>query len=203
MKRYLYLLLVIALFALQACATDAAPSEGEGSLIPPVSSEDDSALQGSAGAGKPQPSGGGDSGGCTASDANAASFAAEVIALVNDYRAQNGLGALTSQPQLTSAAQRHSLDMGCNFFMSHTGTDGSDPYSRIVDSGYPVNWWGENVAAGYATPGAVMDAWIASPPHNANLLGPNFTEIGIGYVYNPNDTTNSYYHYWTMVLGSQ
>lgn len=206
MKRYLYLLLIIALFALQACATDAAPAEGEGALIPPVSSEDNSGLEGSAGAapnaGKPGPSGGGGSG-CTASDANAASFASQVITLVNQYRAQNGLGALTSQSQLTSAAQRHSLDMGCNFFMSHYGTDGSDPYSRIVASGYPVNWWGENVAAGYSTPAAVMDAWKASPPHNANLLGPNFTEIGIGYVYNPNDTTNRYYHYWTMVLGSQ
>lgn len=204
MKRYLYILLIVALFALQACATDAAPAEGEGSLIPPVSSADDSALLGSAGAGKPQPSEGGGSGsGCAASDANAASFASEVIALVNTYRSQNGLGALASQSQLASAAQRHSLDMGCNFFMSHYGTDGSDPYSRIVDSGYPVNWWGENVAAGYATPAAVMDAWIASPPHNANLLGPNFTEIGIGYVYNANDTVNNYYHYWTMVLGSQ
>lgn len=203
MKRYLYLLLIVALFALQACATDAAPADGEGALIPPVSSEDDSGLEGSAGAGKPQPSDGGSSSGCTASDANAANFAAEVIALVNQYRSQNGLGALTSQSQLTAAAQRHSQDMGCNYFMSHYGTDGSDPYSRIVASGYPVNWWGENVAAGYSTPAAVMEAWKNSPPHNANLLGPNFTEIGIGYVNNPNDTVNRYYHYWTMVLGSQ
>ena len=203
MKRYLYILLVIALFALQACATDAAPTEGEGALIPPVSSED-SSIQGSAGAapdtGKPQPAGGG--GGCTASDANAASFGTQVIALVNNYRTQNGLNSLTSQSQLTAAAQRHSLDMGCNFFMSHTGTDGSDPYARIVASGYPVNWWGENVAAGYATPDAVMAAWIASPPHNENLLNPNFTEIGIGYVINEADP-NGYKSYWTMALGSQ
>jgi len=206
MKRYLYVLLIVALFALQACATDAAPADAEGALIPPVSSENDPALDGSAGAapaaGKPGPAGGGT---CAANSANAASLATQVIALVNQQRAAAGLGALTSQSQLTTAAQRHSQDMGCNFFMSHTGTDGSTPYSRIFDTGYFTGfssyYYGENVAAGYATADAVMTAWMNSQPHRDNILSPNFTEIGIGYVYNANDTTNSWYHYWTMALG--
>jgi uncharacterized protein YkwD len=200
MKRYWYILLVVMMIVLQACATDAAPEEGEGALIPPDSSEISGAAGAAPSGGKPNPPSGGS---CTASDANASSFASQVISLVNQQRAANGLGALTSQSQLTAAAQRHSLDMGCAFFLSHTGSDGSSPYSRIVDSGYPVNWWGENVAAGYSTAQAVMDAWMNSQVHRDNILNPNYTEIGIGYVYNANDTTLNYKHYWTMTLGSQ
>jgi uncharacterized protein YkwD len=205
MKRYLYVLLIVALFALQACATDAAPVEGDeaGSLIPPVSSDASSlSLEGSAGAAN-DPIKVSPEGQCTASDSNAAQFAADVILLVNQERAAAGLNAVTSQAQLTQAAQAHSLDMGCNFFMSHTGSDGSSPLDRIKRTSYPFTWWGENVAAGYRTPATVMTGWMNSAPHKANILNPNFTEIGIGYVYNPNDTVNRYSHYWTMVLGSQ
>jgi uncharacterized protein YkwD len=108
---------------------------------------------------------------------------------------------VTARTELTQAAQTHAIDMGCNLFMSHTGSDGSSALDRIIRFGYPYNWWGENVAAGWSTPAAVMTAWMNSQPHRDNILNPNFTEIGIGYVYNSRDNTNSWYHYWSMSLG--
>jgi uncharacterized protein YkwD len=71
------------------------------------------------------------------------------------------------------------------------------------DFGYPYSTAAENVAAGYATPADVMTGWMGSEGHRKNILNADFTEIGIGYVYNPGDTTNAFYHYWTMTLGAQ
>lgn len=209
MKRYLYLFLIIALLALQACATDAAPSEEQGALIPPVS-ESDSPIQGSAGGAPAQGKGSGGGGttgtACAApSGTGAATLAAQVVDLVNQERAKVGLAALTSQSQLVTAAQRHSNDMATNTFMSHDGSDGSTPYTRINDTGYftgSASWsYGENVAAGYATASTVMTAWMNSQVHRDNILNSTFREIGVAYVYNANDTTLNYCHYWTMALG--
>jgi uncharacterized protein YkwD len=199
MKKYLYFLLLVAIIGLQACSGPAqAPvQEGISGLIPAVQSDQpyDPTLLGSA---VNKPASGSSS--CAGSTANAASFATEVIRLVNVQRANAGLGALTSQSQLTQAAQTHASDMGCRFFMSHTGSDGSTPDVRIARAGYVYSWWGENVASGFSTPADVMTAWMNSPSHRDNILNPNFTQIGIGYMYNSADTTN-YYHYWCMTLG--
>ena len=203
MKRYFLLLSVIALFALQACGSSdpAVEEDGSGYLVPPVSSGEGAiSLEGAAGLESPAQ---GAPSGCAASDANAAQFATEVLALVNQERAANGLGAVTLNAQLTQAAQGHSFDMGCNFFLSHTGSDGSDPGARIDATGYYWLTWGENVAAGYSTPAAAMNGWMNSPGHRANILDGSFTEMGIGYAYNSGDTVNKYYHYWTMVLADQ
>lgn len=209
MKRYLYVLLVIALFAsfaLQACAADATQSDEEGALIPPVP-ESNSPIQGSAGGGPIEGKGGGTTGtSCAApSGTDAATLAAQVIDLVNVERSKVGLSALTSQSQLTTAAQRHSTDMATHTFMDHTGSDGSTPYTRINDTGYFTGfsswYYGENVAAGYATASTVMNAWMNSQVHKDNILNSTFREIGVAYVYNANDTTLNYCHYWTMALG--
>ena len=203
MKRYFYLLVIVAMLALQACGGgDSVQKDGSGYLVPPeTSAEAGAPLEGAAGvessAQVSVPAG------CAASDANAAQFATEVLALVNQERAANGLGAVTLNAQLTQAAQGHSFDMGCNFFLSHTGSDGSDPGARIDATGYYWLTWGENVAAGYSTPAAVMNGWMNSPGHRANILDGSFTEMGIGYAYNSGDTVNKYYHYWTMVLADQ
>ena len=60
---------------------------------------------------------------------------------------------------------------------------------------------GENVAAGQTTPAGVVSAWMNSPTHRANIIYPDFYDIGIGFVNNPNDTTLRFYNYWTMDLG--
>jgi uncharacterized protein YkwD len=206
MKLHLYLPLIVILFVLQACsgslAADPAPTSESNGLIPPLISDEpyDPSLAGAAGAASDNAAVPALCSG--AEDSSAASFGTEVIRLVNIERAKKaGLRALTGQAQLTQAAQTHSIDMGCEFFMSHTGSDGSSPLDRILRFGYPYSWWGENVAAGYPTPADVMAAWMNSKPHRDNILNPNFTEIGIGYIYNPGDTEMGYSHYWTMALG--
>lgn len=203
MNRYFYLLLIVLTAALQACGSGdpSVEEDGSGYLVPPVTSgEGTVSLEGAAGVESPAQ---GAPSGCAASDANASQFATQVLALVNQERAAAGLGAVTLNAQLNQAAQGHSFDMGCKFFLSHTGSDGSDPGARIDATGYFWLTWGENVAAGYSTPAAVMNGWMNSPGHRANILNGSFTEMGIGYVYNSADTVKSYYHYWTMVLADQ
>ena len=79
--------------------------------------------------------------------------------------------------------------------MSHTGTDGSNPGDRIARAGYRFSAWGENVAIGYPDAASVMDGWMNSPGHRANILSGNVTEIGIGLAYAADGTP-----YWTMDL---
>ena len=126
-------------------------------------------------------------------------FEAQVLTLLNQERTSRGIPALTSNDKLHNAAFGHSRDMACNNFMSHIGSDGSDPGDRIAAAGYDFSTWGENVAAGYTSPSSVVDAWMDSSGHRANILNPNLTEIGIGYVYN---SASFYGHYWTTDFGA-
>ncbi|MFN3491892.1 MAG: CAP domain-containing protein [Anaerolineales bacterium] len=196
MKKQFFLFLILTIFFAQACGAGASsePVEVEGGLlIPPIaeSSEAVVPLAGSAGASAEVPAL------CDgANDANATAFAEEVIRLTNVERKKVGAAAVTAQAQLTQAAQTHSIDMACNQFFSHTGSDGSTPFQRIFRFGYTYASAAENVAAGYATPADVVKGWMASSGHKANMLNKNFTEIGIGYVL----IDKGYFHYWTMVL---
>jgi len=91
------------------------------------------------------------------------------------------------QSQLRAAARAHSTDEACNGFLSHTGSDGSSVRDRVEREGYSWSWIGENIfATGDTSSGApqrAFDWWMNSAPHRANLLSPNYTEIGIGYMY--------------------
>ena len=204
MKKFAYLFLLVLLVILPACSGGQATETvtGEVELIDPVLTTEPhnpslaGAASGANAATLPSL--------CTgAQDSNTAAFAAEVIRLVNVERANAGLAALTSQEQLTQAAQKHSIDMACNSFYSHTGSDGSSPFDRMDTVGYLYWTAAENIAVAYGTPAAVMAAWMGSAGHRANILNANFVEIGIGYIYNANDTALRYYHYWTMTLGAQ
>jgi len=126
-------------------------------------------------------------------------FEAQVLALLNQERTSRGIPALTSNSELHNAALGHTRDMACNDFMSHIGSDGSGPGERITAAGYDFSTWGENVAAGYTSPSSVVEGWMDSSGHRANILNPNFTEIGIGYVYN---SASFYDHYWTTDFGA-
>ena len=119
-----------------------------------------------------------------------------VVDITNQRRAENGLAPLTMNSTLTAVAQAHAADQASVDTMSHTGTDGSDAGTRIVQSGYPTQAWGENVAGGYTTPDAVMAAWMNSPGHRANIVNGTFTQIGIGLAYAGDGTA-----YWAMELG--
>jgi Raf kinase inhibitor-like YbhB/YbcL family protein len=147
--------------------------------------------------------------GCAGSDVQAAELGAEVIRLTNIERAKVGLPPLTSNPELIKAAQGHAWDAACNNLHAtgdpHTGSDGSKLKDRIERTQYPTliesasGQVGENIAAGQSTPESAVDSWMKSTKgHRENILSKSFTEIGIGYVYNPDST---YKYYWVMVLG--
>lgn len=129
-------------------------------------------------------------------------FIQDVVELTNQYRKANGLTALAIDLDLVEAAQQHSQTMATLDFFSHTGLDGSLPWDRAISAGYESRIVGENIAAGYTTPAAVVDGWINSPDHRANILDPNYNEIGVGYYFLANDpgTVNANY-YWTQVFG--
>ncbi|MFF7366801.1 sigma-70 family RNA polymerase sigma factor [Streptomyces tricolor] len=105
---------------------------------------------------------------------------AQVVALVNKERAAAGCGPVTEDPQLDRAAQGHSDDMAARGFFDHTDPDGDGPGERITAAGYRWSTYGENIAKGQQTPQAVMDSWMNSPGHRANILNCSFKNIGVG-----------------------
>lgn len=127
-------------------------------------------------------------------------FDQQLLDLVNQYRSQFGLRGLSLSQELDQAADKFSSRMATGNFFSHTDpSNGSDFSTRIREEGYSGGWIGENIAAGRNTPAAVLQQWIDSPPHRANILNSNFTHMGIGYAYNANST---YGHYWTQTFGA-
>ena len=137
----------------------------------------------------------------------------QVLALINQQRRSNGCNAdLTISSNLKQAADRHSADMALHDIFSHTGSDGSSMVDRIVQSGYHYSMIAENIAAGYSTPLQVVDGWMSSSGHRANILNCSLRETGIGYYYQSNDQPNvksgsskpggPYYYYWTQDFGA-
>ncbi|WP_432092693.1 CAP domain-containing protein [Streptomyces sp. bgisy100] len=106
--------------------------------------------------------------------------AARVLQLVNQERASAGCSPLTSNPKLTDAADKYSDVMARSGVMSHTGPDGSSMTDRVEAEGYAWSAIGENIAQGQQDADAVMDAWMNSSGHRANILNCDFKEIGIG-----------------------
>lgn len=105
--------------------------------------------------------------------------AAEVLRLVNLERAAVGCGELRQDARLTAAAQLHSEDMSANDYMSHTSKDGRSASDRAAAQGYTA-FSGENVAKGYRSAAEVMDGWMNSPGHRANILSCESVAIGVG-----------------------
>ncbi|WP_327427792.1 CAP domain-containing protein [Streptomyces sp. NBC_01236] len=122
------------------------------------------------------------------------SAVARIVALVNSERSKVGCSPLTLNAKLTKAAQAHSVDMASHQNMSHTGSDGSDPGTRITRAGYIWSSYGENVAYGYSTPEQVMAGWMSSPGHKRNILDCGYKEIGVGLA-QPGS-------YWTQDFGT-
>lgn len=104
---------------------------------------------------------------------------AEVLRLVNVQRVQAGCAELRADPQLTAAAQLHSEDMSANNYMSHTSLDGRSAADRATAQGY-TSFSGENVAKGYRSAASVMEGWMNSPGHRANILSCSSVAIGVG-----------------------
>lgn len=115
----------------------------------------------------------------------------ELLALINAARADAGVPAVALNSQLSAAAQAHSLDMACNNFNSHTGSDGSSIGQRILASGYTPSYYVEILAFG--APQDAIAQWNAEASHRLAMIDPKATEIGIGYVYSANSDFGGYF----------
>jgi uncharacterized protein YkwD len=134
----------------------------------------------------------------TFSSSNLAALRTTVICLTNRERVARGMPALAEESHLTAAAQGHSEDMAENNYFDHTDLTGGKPWDRAAAAGYGSGWIGENIAAGYGSPFAVMTGWMKSSGHCANILISRYVDIGIGVARKPG---SKYGVYWTMVLG--
>lgn len=112
-------------------------------------------------------------------DASMSAYAQEVVRLVNVERAKNGLSALTVNAKATQAAQVRAAEQAKSF--SHTRPNGTSCFTALKEAGVSYRSAGENIAYGQRTPEAVVNAWMNSAGHRANILGSQFTEIGVGY----------------------
>ncbi|WP_217547477.1 CAP domain-containing protein [Streptomyces sp. GbtcB6] len=109
----------------------------------------------------------------------AAAVEAEVLKLVNEERAKVGCSALSANSSLTKLAEAFSDDMAARDFFDHTDPDGKTPWDRAAAAGIS-SLGGENIARGQATAQAVMDAWMNSEGHRANILNCDFKTLGVG-----------------------
>lgn len=116
-----------------------------------------------------------------------------VVTLVNQQRAANGLPALTVNSALSHMARLKSQDMINNNYFSHQSPTYGSPFDMMKQFGISFTAAGENIAYGQPTAQAVMDAWMNSPGHRANILNSSYTQIGVGAVQNSNGTI-----YWTQ-----
>ncbi|MYS93986.1 MULTISPECIES: CAP domain-containing protein [Streptomyces] len=105
--------------------------------------------------------------------------AAQVLRLVNEERAKVGCSAVAANSALTELAQNYSEDMAARGFFDHTDPNGRTPWDRAGKAGIS-NLGGENIARGQADAAAVMDAWMNSPGHRANILNCDFKTLGVG-----------------------
>ncbi|MFF3848388.1 CAP domain-containing protein [Streptomyces sp. NPDC002328] len=108
-----------------------------------------------------------------------AQAAAEVVRLVNEERSKVGCSPVSSNSSLAALAQAYSEDMAARGFFDHTDPDGASPWDRAAKAGI-TDLGGENIARGQADAAAVMEAWMNSTGHRANILNCDFKTLGVG-----------------------
>jgi len=135
-------------------------------------------------------------------------IAARMLALVNEARTQArqcgpaffpAAGPVQWNEVLARAAKAHSEDMARNNYFAHNSLNGTPPAERVERAGYDYRGTGENIAAGQMTPEAALASWIKSPPHCANLMQAEFTEMGVAMATNRQSEMAVY---WTQVFGT-
>ncbi|HBE13213.1 MAG TPA: hypothetical protein DCY74_03480, partial [Clostridiales bacterium] len=110
------------------------------------------------------------------------SYEQQVIDLVNQIRVENGLKKLNTNWELSRIARYKSQDMHDKNYFSHTSPTYGSPSTMIKNFGLSFKTAGENIAKGYKTPKAVVDGWMNSSGHRANILNASYTQTGVGYV---------------------
>jgi len=137
---------------------------------------------------------------CDVSDYSLDSEELAFLALINQYRSENGRGTLSVSPTLNRMAHWMAWDLGTKGYFSHTDSLGRMPYQRAQDCGYPTGA-GENLAAGQSwdTAQEAFEAWKNSPGHNQNMLASYYVAIGIARVYVPGSPLG---WYWVTNFGT-
>jgi len=102
----------------------------------------------------------------------------DLLTLTNQKRADAGLAPLTLDSQLTIAAQQKAQDMFAKQYWAHYSPTGESPWDFIKAAGYPYVYAGENLAKGFSSSSDVVNAWMASPDHRANMLSANYNDVG-------------------------
>ena len=129
------------------------------------------------------------------SDQNVLTYEKQVTDLVNKERAKRGLNPLTYDWELSRVARYKSQDMKDNNYFSHTSPTYGTPFQMMKSFGITYKTAGENIARGYNTPESVVNGWMNSSGHRANILNSTYTRIGVGYVKDGN--------YWTQMFVSK
>lgn len=129
----------------------------------------------------------------SSSSSNSSSFISEVVRLVNIERAKENLSALSESSELDGAANIRANEIITKF--AHQRPDGREWHTVLAESGISYNASGENIAAGQRTPAEVVEGWMNSPGHRANIMNSSFNKIGVGYV-----TGGSYGHNWVQLF---
>lgn len=124
---------------------------------------------------------------------SASAYISQVLSLVNEERAKAGLSPLTLDTGASEAADIRAKEIVNNF--SHTRPNGNSFSSALTENGVSYRSAGENIAYGQNTPSEVMNSWMNSSGHRANILNQNFTKIGIGHYETANGTD-----YWVQVF---
>lgn len=141
-------------------------------------------------------SGSGNSGSGESSSASASTRAeADVLSLVNDEREDAGCKPVKADRDLTDLAGDFSRDMAVQGFFSHIAPDGSSPWDRADDLGI-LELGGENIARGQKDAEDVMEAWMDSPGHKANILNCSYRTLGVGAYLTGDDGP-----WWTQNFG--
>ena len=120
----------------------------------------------------------------------------QVLVIVNSERAKAGCKPLAYNAKLATAARKHSQDMATNDYFSHTSQDGTSFATRITNAGYKWSGAAENIAKGQKTPADVMNAWMNSSGHRANILNCGLKDLGVGLAYQGKTPI------WTQDFGS-
>ena len=115
--------------------------------------------------------------------------------MVNKERAAVGLPALKVNNKLAGVAEKKAEDLRNKNYFAHNSPTYGSPFDMMKQFGITYTAAGENIAKGQKTPEAVMNGWMNSPGHRANILNSSFTEIGVGYVTDSNGTT-----YWVQMF---
>lgn len=131
----------------------------------------------------------------TSKEQSASSIEEEILNLVNIERKKAGVAPLKLNPTLNAAASVRAVEI-TNVF-SHTRPNGKSCFSIFDENNISFSFCGENIAAGGRTAAETVEQWVNSPGHYANMISPNYNELGVGLCY---DKNSKYGYYWVQIF---